>query len=124
MNAVLVFLAGVILAMGVVSLVLWYMRNPLLAVLTDLCGTVERARFWTTFSNITLFLVPFVLALDYRPGIDGNESGVFAVSDQIQSAVTGLIVSMFILGMVLSWHIAKGQPSSGYSEPPVQRESI
>jgi len=43
---------------GVVFLALLYLRSPLQLILTDLCGTVERRRFWTAFSNITLFLVP------------------------------------------------------------------
>lgn len=124
MNSVSIFLVGLVLTMGVVSLALWYLRNPLLAVLIDLCGTEERARFWTAFSNITLFLLPLVLALDYRPGPNGNESGVFAVSDQLQSAIMGLIVAVFVLGMLLSWHIAKGQRPSASKETAAERESI
>ena len=66
MNPGLVFSIGIVGTMGVVFLALVYLRNPLQVVLTDLCGTVERARFWTAFSNITLFLVPLVLALNTK----------------------------------------------------------
>jgi multisubunit Na+/H+ antiporter MnhB subunit len=123
MNSVTAFVAGLVVTMGVVFLVLSYLRNPLQVILTDLCGTSERARFWTAFSNITLFLVPFVLALDHRPAPDGIQSSVFAISDQIESAVIGLIVSTVILGMVLSWHITRSQLSKTLKGIDAQRSS-
>jgi hypothetical protein len=103
------FLAGLGLTMGVVFLVLLYLRRPLQCILTDLCGTVDRARFWTAFSNITLFLVPFVLALDHQPTLYGDQSSVFLISSQIESAIEGLIISTVILGIILSWHISRTQ---------------
>jgi hypothetical protein len=109
MTPAIVFLCGLTVTMGVVFLVLLYLRSPLQVILTDLCGTAERAHFWTAFSNITLFLIPFVLALDQRPTPGGIQASVFAISDQIKSAVNGLIVSTVILGMVLSWHISRSQ---------------
>ena len=107
MTPVLVFLTGIALTMTVVFLALLYLRNPLQVVLTDLCGTVQRAQFWTAFSNVTLFLIPLVLALDRKPPLDANQSMVFAISDQIEWAIVGLIGSVLVLGMILSWHIAK-----------------
>jgi hypothetical protein len=109
MSPVMAFTVGLILTMGVVVLVVLYLRNPLQILLTDLCGTGERARFWTAFSNIILFLVPLVLALDHRPAPDRIQSSVFAIGDHIESAVTGLIVSVVIVGMVLSWHISRSK---------------
>ncbi len=107
MNAVTGFVFGFAMTMGTVFLVLLYLRNPLQVILTDLCGTADRARFWTAFSNVTMFLVPFVLALDHRPAPNIPQAIVFAISDQIESAVTGLIVSVVIVGLVLSWHISR-----------------
>jgi hypothetical protein len=109
MSPVIAFVVGLTVTMGVVFLVLLYLQKPLQAILTDLCGTGERARFWTAFSNIALFLVPFVLALDHRPTQNGIQSSVFAISDQIESAITSLIVSVVIVGMVLSWHISRSR---------------
>ena len=107
MTPVFVFLTGLGLTMGVVFFALLYLRNPLQVVLTDLCGTVERARFWTAFANITLFLTPLAVALDRKPAIDGTQSAVFAISDQIEFALIGLIASVVVLGMILSWHISR-----------------
>jgi hypothetical protein len=115
MSPVIAFGTGLPVTVGVVFLALLYLRSPLQVILTDLCGTVERARFWTAFSNITLFLVPFALALDHQPTAGGTKSLVFEISDQIESAVIGLIISVMILGMVLSRYILRnrfGQPSN------------
>jgi hypothetical protein len=121
MSSVIAFVVGVVVTMGVVFFVLFYLRSPLQAILTDLCGTAERARFWTAFSNITLFLVPLVLALDHRPTPNGIQSSVFVISDQIESAVEGLIVSTVILGMVLSWQISRSQVSKSSKGIDTQR---
>jgi len=107
MSPEIAFVVGLIVTMGIVFLALLYLRNPLQVILADLCGTVERARFWTAFSNIIVFLVPVILALDHQPAPNGIESSVFVISGQIESAITGLIVSVVIVGLVLSWHISR-----------------
>jgi hypothetical protein len=107
MSQFISFLAGLAITTAVVFVALLYLRRPLQAILTDICGTPDRARFWSAFSNITLFLVPFVLALNHRPTADGSQPIVFAITDQIESAITGLIVSIMMLGIVLSWHISR-----------------
>jgi hypothetical protein len=53
MNMVIVFLVGLAVTMGVVLVALLYLRNPLQTILADLCGSTDRARFWTAFSNVT-----------------------------------------------------------------------
>jgi hypothetical protein len=109
MTPVIIFLIGLVLTTGIVFLALLYLRSSLQAILVDLCGTGERARFWTAFSNITLFLVPFVLALNNQPPAERAVSFVFIISNQIKSAVIGFIVSVVILGMVLNRYITRSQ---------------
>jgi hypothetical protein len=115
MNPVIGFVFGLIVTMGVVFVVLLYLRNPLQAILKDLCGTDERARFWTAFSNTVVFLVPLALALDHQPALNGTEPSVFVISGQIESAVMGLIVSVMAVGIVLSWHISRNKLSTAAS---------
>jgi hypothetical protein len=107
MSPVIAFVTGLFLTMGLVFVALLYLRNPLQAILTDLCGTVERARFWKAFSNITLFFVPMALALDSRPMSGDVEPPVFAIGDQLEHAVIGLVAAVIIVGMVLSRYIPK-----------------
>jgi hypothetical protein len=108
MNPVTAFLVGIALTSGTVILALLYLRGPLQLILTDLCGTVERARFWAAFSNITLFFVPFALALDHQPAVDSARPAAFVIGDQVEAAVIGLVASVVFLGLVLSWFIRRG----------------
>jgi uncharacterized membrane protein YciS (DUF1049 family) len=105
MNAVTVFLTGLATTMGVVFFALLYLRVPLQALLTDLCGTTDRAHFWAAFTNVTLFLVPFVVALSQRPESNAGQSAAFAICSQIEYALAGFVVSVVVLGFVLSKHI-------------------
>ena len=107
MSEVLAFLAGLIATMGVVFVALLYLKNPLQVMLTDLCGTADRARFWTAFSNVTLFLVPFVLALNGRPDPGAGESTAFVISTQIEYAIAGFVLSVVALGFILSRYISR-----------------
>ena len=110
MNAVISFLAGLIITMSVVFAALLYLRKPLQLILTDLCGTSDRARFWTAFSNVTLFLVPLVFALNQQPEADVRQSTIFAISGQIEWAMIGFVVSVVVLGFMLSRYIPRTNP--------------
>ena len=107
MNAVMVFVAGLAVTMGVVLVALLHLGNPLQILLTDLCGTADRARFWTAFSNITLFLVPLALALDHQPDANSTRSAIFEISGQIESATIGFVVSVVVMGIILSTYISR-----------------
>lgn len=107
MSSVTAFLVGLVATMGVVFVALLYLRNPLQVILTDLCGTADRARFWTAFSNVTLFLVPFVLALNRRPDPNTAQATAFLVSGQIEYAIAGFVLSVVFVGFILSRYITR-----------------
>ena len=129
MNPVTAFLLGIALTSGTVFLALLHLRGPLQLILTDLCGTIERARFWAAFSNITLFFVPFALALDHQPAPNSSQPAAFVIGDQVEAAVIGLVASVIFLGLILSWFIRRGfvQSSRAASVAPdagTQNEAI
>jgi hypothetical protein len=107
MTVEMVFLAGLAATMGVVLVALLYLRSPLQILLTDLCGTPDRARFWTAFSNVTLFLVPLALALDRQPDPNAKQAAIFIVSGQMESATIGLVVSVVVMGFIVSTYISR-----------------
>jgi hypothetical protein len=109
-SAVAVYLSGLALAMGVVSFALRYLRNPLEVILTDLCGTADRARFWLSFSNVILFLVPFALALDHRSQAFSWQTTVFDLGGQIETATIGFGVSVLVVGFMISRYIPRTGP--------------
>jgi len=111
MNPVTAFLVGIALTSGTVFLALLYLRGPLQLILTDLCGSAVRARFWVAFSNLTLFLVPFAMALDHQPEVHSTDPAIFLIGDQLESAATGLVISVVFLGLALIWTVRRAEDS-------------
>jgi|SRR5271163_4290580 len=107
MNVTKTFLLGSALAMGIVIFVIGYLRNPLEAILGELCGKTDRARFWSAFSHVTLFLIPLIAVLNQGPEVPFRQPGIFAICEQIKAGMTGLVVSVLTLGVVLSVYIAR-----------------
>ena len=109
MTPVAVFLVGILITAGSSGVVVWYLKPSLQAILVDLCGTAERAAFWTAFSNVTIGLTPLIFAMHYRPS-DTQTPAVFAIGSQLEFALAGLLVSVVVLGFVLSRFIIR-QPA-------------
>ena len=107
MSTITTFFAGLAITMAIVVAALSYLKKPLFLVLSALCGAAERAQFWTAFSNVTLFLVPVVIALSVRPAANDWPGAVFEISTQIEWAIMGFVASVLALGAVLSSNIAR-----------------
>jgi hypothetical protein len=92
--------------------VMTYLHRPLRSVLTDLCGTPDRAAFWCAFSNITLFLMPVLFMLDYRP--EENSSGVWlwSLAEIMKRGLLGLALTVIVLGIVMGSFIRRGDARS------------
>jgi hypothetical protein len=75
MSPVAVFLVGILITAVSSCAVVWYLKPSLQGILVDLCGTAERAAFWTAFSNVTIG----VAALNQHGGHKGhkNTTGTF-----------------------------------------------
>jgi hypothetical protein len=107
MSAELMFVAGLMMSLVSALLVVIYLRAHLKLILIDLCGTPERAGFWTAFTNVTLLLVPAIFALRYRPEVGTFPSLVFELSAQLENALIGLVCTVIVLGIVLNSSIRR-----------------
>jgi len=107
MNAITSFSVGLGLTMTITLVALLYLQPHMKTILTELCGTQERARFWTSFSNVTLFLTPLVFALRIQPEKDSSAALVYQMSDQISFALMGLVVAIGIVGIVIGRFITR-----------------
>jgi hypothetical protein len=90
-------------SVGVMS----YLYRPLRSVLTDLCGTADRASFWCAFSNITLFLLPLLFMLDYRPDASSNEIWLWSLAEIFKRGLLGLALTVVGLGIVMGSFIRR-----------------
>jgi hypothetical protein len=114
---VFTFLLGLALTVAACLAVVLYLKPHLQRILLDLCGTQERAAFWTAFSNITLFLVPVIFAMHLRPQPGKELSSFFQVSQQLKFALIGLVSAVIILG----WVISRFLPSRAWAAlPPLE----
>ncbi|MCB9896412.1 MAG: hypothetical protein H6825_00275 [Planctomycetes bacterium] len=111
MPPVLVYLTGIALAGGVAFAVVRSLQPSLQRLLVDLCGTDDRARFWTAFSGVMLVLVPLIGAMMHRPTLTSDWDALFDLTLQLRLALIGLVAATLCLGLVLSRFIPRQDPS-------------
>ena len=105
MNEILIFLIGLGLTLSICLIIVGSLQSPLQKILIDLCGTEERASFWTAFSTVILILMPVVFAMHSYPSV--NEGIFFQITTQVRWALIGLVGSVVMLGMVIGTFIPK-----------------
>jgi hypothetical protein len=107
---------GITLLMSLTTVI--YLMNPLRKILTELCGTRERADFWLAFSNVTLMLTPLIFAASCTPEPSGNL--VIEIATQLKWSFIGLLIALMITGWVISRFIPR---RPGTSSPVVPHHS-
>src|SRR5947209_3056436 len=107
MTAISSFLAGIGIVCVVASSVAVYFQPRLGRLLGDLCGSSERAAFWTAFANVVVVLLPVICALRARPHGGEGADLFFEISAQLQWGLIGLAVAVVAIGIVLSRSIAE-----------------
>lgn len=102
MNTIISFLVHVFLTVSVTALIVNYIRPYLRKILVDLCGTEERAQFWTVFSNVVLVGLPGILALNYRPEAVTLEELFFEIAGRLSGTLAGFLFGLVGVGFVVS----------------------
>ncbi len=103
MNTIVSFLTQITITILIVSLIVGYLRPHLKKVLLDLCGTEERAQFWTVFSNILLIGLPLIFALNYKPEFTNSENLFFNLAGQLSDNLGGLMLALVCVGIIVSF---------------------
>ncbi|MGC2194343.1 MAG: hypothetical protein WA628_06685 [Terriglobales bacterium] len=122
MTVSLVFACGLTITLLAAFAVVRYLSGPLRTQLQELCGSAERAEFWTAFSNVTVVLTPAILAmlvdLPAGPGVPPLR----AVVGQVRWGLIGLVGSVLMLGWILGRFLPRTPPSP--AARPVTHQSI
>jgi hypothetical protein len=116
MNAIFSFLIEVTLTVVVSVLLVGYVRPYLKKILIDLCGTEERAQFWSVFSNILLVGMPLILALSYNPEADTGENLFFEILRRLGGNLAGLLFALIGIGFIVAF-FALVAPKPSKAEP-------
>ena len=118
MSDIAVYSIGVVATLLASIGVVLYMRPHLLKILIDLCGTLDRAKFWLVFSNVALIIIPLIGAMSFSPNSNRYESIFFELSDQIKLGLLGLIATVIVIGFTMSRFIPPIRPT-----PPAKSNS-
>ncbi len=103
MNTIISFFLQLALTILLAFLIVGYLRPFLHKILTDLCGTDERAQFWTAFSNILLIGMPVLLAMAYKPKAQTSEALFFEVAGKLSGNFGGLLFALVAVGVFVSF---------------------
>ena len=103
MNLIVSFIAQITLTAALAFLIVGYLRPYLRNILTDLCGTEERAQFWTAFSNILLIGMPLIISMNYRPEANTSEEMFFEIFRKLSGNLGGFIFALVCIGFTVTF---------------------
>lgn len=110
MTETTLFLTGLSATLLLAVAVALGLRRPLDALLAELCGTVERARFWSAFAVAMLVLTPLAFALNEHPGGEARLAPVLEISRQVKWGIIGLLFTLVSLALVMARFIPREAP--------------
>lgn len=98
-------LLGTLVSILVSTAAVAALSRPLHAVLSDICETERRSRFWLRFTNLMLFLTPLLTVILF--GMDGtpvpfDQVDVTIVRRVLGSTLTGLFVALLGIGFKIT----------------------
>ena len=102
MNTMFAFAVEVILTFIICALTFRILRTYLNRILIDLCGTEERAQFWTVFSNIVLVGFPLLISLMYQPQALNTEELFFELTRRTSENLFGFMFALITIGFIVS----------------------
>ena len=103
MNSIFAFLIEVVATFVICALTFRYLRPFLSRVLVDLCGTEERAQFWTVFSSIILVGLPLLFGLMYHPEARKSEELFFELTRRISVNLVGFMFALVGIGFIVTF---------------------
>jgi hypothetical protein len=110
MSPSLVLVSGVTITLLAAFAVVRYLSGPLRTQLRELCGSAERAEFWTVFSDIAVVLTSAIFAMLDQPTAGSDSPPLLAVTSQIKWGLIGLLGTVLMLGWILSRFIPRTPP--------------
>ncbi len=122
-----IFLSEISLSLAVSILALFLLRGALRDVLTDLCRGIQRAEFWTRFTQLMLIIGPLLGTLLFTPISGCTESfDITTFRETLRHALVGGFITLCGVGMVIWKTIPKNDsdiPAAETLLPPVKSEA-
>ncbi|MEW8693085.1 MAG: hypothetical protein AB2535_18765 [Candidatus Thiodiazotropha endolucinida] len=102
MDLLLLILLEITLCL-VVSIVLIRLLKPLLkAVLTDTCGTDQRADFWVMFTQLMLVISPLLVVVYFVPTLEISRLNLaYELQQALFRTLLGDFIALSVIGQVM-----------------------
>jgi hypothetical protein len=127
MTVVMVFLAGMGLAVAGAAALVGVLRPHLLRLLDEVCESEARAGFWAVTSLVTIALVTLLFSTltIYPDGDPGGRDLFFGLVGQLRAGLVGLLGSLLTVAGILVSTIRRFErrglpaPTAWRPEPPL-----
>jgi hypothetical protein len=96
------FLVQALIGLCVGAALMPVLARPLRRVLLDLCGTEERADFWSRYTWTLLVLAPLLFALLSNGGPQGSPLGSEMLQNTLKSALIGALAALVAVGVMIA----------------------
>jgi len=114
------FLIALVAGLALCVSICFLFRQPLAAMLTDICGGAARARFWMLFGYAGMVLATLWCGLWWAPaaapGVDASRDPIRIFVRTLMGGTFGLLGALAVLGFVLMLSI-RSYPSSRSRRP-------
>ncbi len=117
MSSFTALLIEIVLTLAASLVAVIYFSRFLHRILVDLCGTQDRARFWTTFTNILLVALPFISSLGYSPVIGPDANLLYDIAHQLRNNLYTFILGFVMVGLILLFFSASQQRAGLQNKP-------
>lgn len=101
MNAISIYLLQLLITSAILFSILAYLSPHLKRMLVDLCGSEQRAQFWTVFSQIVLVVVPIIFGMGYHPRVMDAQNIFFGIANQVKMNLPGFVMVLLGAGFVV-----------------------
>ena len=103
MNQITSYLISLAVTLTTSIFVTLLLRGALRRVLVDLCGTQDRAHFWTMFSMVMLIAMPVVIGMGYTPEAAQGNDLFFEMARQLRGNFFGYLFALAVIGGFVSF---------------------
>jgi hypothetical protein len=102
MNALALFSIEILICLSISLVITYRLKDLLMDVLTETCGTEKRAAFWVFFTQLMLYLAPLLIVVYFTPsGAISDKALLAALKDTLFYSLLGVFIGLAIIGKVI-----------------------
>ncbi|MBI5258771.1 MAG: hypothetical protein HY855_19860 [Burkholderiales bacterium] len=113
MNAIVPWLAAMLISLSLSMAVLAVLSRPLARVLASLCPDESGVAFWLSYTRIMLTIAPLLATLLVDWGAAAGRPPLEAVRLTLMAALVGLLLGLYLVGRRLGGFVRVPPPPSG-----------